>query len=464
QLNMDNEYGLFFVVVLEYIWFKNEKIYPPFDKKPFVIIWNAPISRCQYLNISLNLSAFQAITTPAKVHNQTLRLFYKKQIGLFPYTDLRTLTHYNGGIPQRGNLTASLEKAKEKFTQYIPDTLPGLAVLDWEEWLPMFDQNVGLRKVYKEMSINYTLEQYPSLDQKQIFCKTKEQFQKATRSYMEETLKLGIAERPQYLWGFYLFPDCDNYNFENPNYTGRCSQNSTQLNTQLLWLWETSTALFPSAYIPRSITGSQKVALFVRHRVQEAMRVAALPLQSCTAPIYIYLRPLLRDQKKLFMQEVDLVRSIGEAAALGATGCVLWGSSYDYNDKASCESLSTYLSEILNQYIINVTTAAHLCSNMPCKGTGRCVRKDHDSDDYLHLNLNSFNIQKSDGTFHVTGEPSISDLTEWAKKFTCYKDKRCSSTTPSGAASSHENVAGYFSLSLYAYQYMLLAAYLLYEP
>lgn len=31
--------------------------------------------------------------------------------------------------------------------------------------------------------------------------------------------------------------------------------------------------------------------------------------------------------------QVDLIRSIGESAALGAAGCVLWGSSYDFNNK-----------------------------------------------------------------------------------------------------------------------------------
>lgn len=31
--------------------------------------------------------------------------------------------------------------------------------------------------------------------------------------------------------------------------------------------------------------------------------------------------------------QVDLIQSIGESAALGTAGCVLWGSSYDFNDK-----------------------------------------------------------------------------------------------------------------------------------
>ncbi|XP_072529494.1 hyaluronidase PH-20-like [Salminus brasiliensis] len=426
---------------------------PLIDEKPFVVIWNAPTTKCQQLKIPLDLSAFQAITTPAKVQNQTLTLFYKKRIGLFPYVDLQSMAQYNGGIPQRGNLTASLEKAKEEFTHFIPSSSPGLAVIDWEEWLPFFEQNSGLREIYKELSINYTLEQDTSLCTNRAKSKAKQQFQSMARDYMENTLKLGITHRPQYLWGFYLFPDCNNYDFDNPGYTGKCSQNTTQLNTELLWLWETSTALFPSAYMPVSITGSKKAALFVRHQVQEALRVAALPQHPYTAPIYLYLRTLLQDQKEFYMQEVDLVRSIGESAALGAAGSVLWGSSYDYNDKASCEALSSYLAKTLNQYIVNITAATHLCSNMLCQGNGRCVRKNSDSDDYLHLDLKSFNIQKSSGKYLITGKPSNSDLTDWANKFTCqcYEGRICAAKIPSGMPSSYESEARCLTVLLAAY-------------
>lgn len=275
---------------------------PLFNKMPFVVIWNSPISKCQHLKISLDLTGFQAVTTPAKVKNQTLTLFYKKRLGLFPYIELETMTQHNGAIPQRSNLTASLQKAKEEFTQYISPSRTGLAVLDWEEWLPLFDQNANLRAIYQILSVNYTLQLESNLNWKQATIKAKKQFEKAARSFMEETLKLGISEGPQHLWGYYLFPACDNDDFDNPSYTGRCPQHATQLNTELSWLWDTSTALFPSAYLPSSISGSPKVAFFVRHQVLEALRVAALPKHPYTAPIYLYLRLLLQDQKQ-FMQQ-----------------------------------------------------------------------------------------------------------------------------------------------------------------
>lgn len=41
--------------------------------------------------------------------------------------------------------------------------------------------------------------------------------------------------------------------------------------------------------------------------------------------------------------QVDLIRSIGESAALGTAGCVLWGSSYDFNDKVVLHMSSLFI-------------------------------------------------------------------------------------------------------------------------
>ncbi|XP_051740897.1 hyaluronidase PH-20 isoform X2 [Ctenopharyngodon idella] len=398
----------FYIILFMTFGYLNPSLSPlptaaPLFHKPFVLLWNAPISKCQQMKIPLDLSMFQVVTTPSRVRNQSLTLFYKNRLGLYPYVDLHSLKEYNGGIPQRGNLSASLEKAKEEFTQYIPDSTAGLAVMDWEEWLPMFDRNWDVKEIYKELSINYTLEQNASLNLQQASIEAKRQFQKEARCFMEETLKMGLYHRPLYLWGYYLFPDCYNYDFEESNYTGTCSENTKQLNNELQWLWEVSTALYPSAYLPVSVSESKNAALFVRHQVQEAMRVAALPKHRHTAPVYVYLRPLLRDQKELYMNET------------------------------SCEALSTYLSDTLNPYIANVTTAAHLCSKSLCQGNGRCVRKNYNSDDYLHISSESHQIIRKDGKYVVTGSPSPSDFTYWEKKFTCqcYEDRKCTAMIPS---------------------------------
>ena len=66
---------------------------------------------------------------------------------------------------------------------------------------------------------------------------------------MSGMLALGRSMRPNYLWGFYLFPNCYNYGWESSDYTGQCSKEVRRQNDELLWLWESSTALYPSVYL-----------------------------------------------------------------------------------------------------------------------------------------------------------------------------------------------------------------------
>ncbi|KAM6972934.1 hyaluronidase PH-20 [Aplochiton taeniatus] len=402
---------------------------PLMDSPPFMVIWNAPIQVCQRLEIPLDTAAFQAVTTPASVPGQFLTLFYDERLGLYPHIDPLTHAQFNGGIPQRGNMTANLDKAYSDISYYMPlESAPGLAVIDWEDWRPLWDRNWGSKDIYQEMSVSYAREKDPSLTPQQATSVAVSQFEEAARSYMEKTMTLGKMERPHRQWGFYLFPDCYNYGWEEPGYTGRCTEKTQGQNDQLLWLWEASTALYPSIYLPLSLSDSHNAVLFVRNRVQEAVRVAALPKRPHTAPIYVYSRPLYRDQNARFLSQEDLVRSIGETAALGASGLVLWGASSDYDDQVTCEALSKYLTTTLNPYVANVTAAAKLCSDVLCQGNGRCVRKNYNSHDYLHLNREHFHVLKSEGRYLAVGLPSSTDLNDWMDKFTCqcYAGRGCS--------------------------------------
>lgn len=66
---------------------------------------------------------------------------------------------------------------------------------------------------------------------------------------MSGILAKGREMRPNYLWGFYLFPNCYNYGWEKPGYTGQCSEEVRRQNDELLWLWKSSSALYPSVYL-----------------------------------------------------------------------------------------------------------------------------------------------------------------------------------------------------------------------
>ncbi|XP_041652101.1 hyaluronidase PH-20-like [Cheilinus undulatus] len=402
---------------------------PLIEGHPFIATWNIPTEKCRKFQIHLDTSAFQAVTTPNLVHGQFLTIFYEHRLGLYPKVDTTTHKTSSGGVPQQGNLKTHLAKAKSQIEKYISkDSSPGLVVIDWESWRPLWDRNWGSKRVYQKLSIAHTLQMDPYSSMSKISAEAKRQFQEAGRHFMEETITLGIRERPSWHWGYYLFPDCYNYNWNHTGYTGKCPADMQKQNNQLLWLWEQSTALFPSIYIHLHLRNSPKTTLFARNRVQEAVRVSKLPKCPYTVPIYVYLRPLYRDQNLVFLSETDLVSTIGESAALGASGIIMWGATKDYDNKGSCRALSEYLVSTMNPYIVNVTAAAIVCSEVLCQGNGRCLRKDYDSGHYLHLSPADFSIKKTDGKYEAAGLPSAADLRTWAEHFTCqcYRGSSCS--------------------------------------
>ncbi|XP_024233224.1 hyaluronidase PH-20-like [Oncorhynchus tshawytscha] len=401
--------------------------------KPFIVTWNIPKLVCNRYNISLDTSPYRGVATPAKVPGQFLSLFYTDRLGLYPHVDLPSRQQFYGGIPQRGNLRASLAKARADINYYIPSkTARGLAVIDWEDWRPLWARNWGSKWIYRTLSVTHARQRDRSLTAWRATATAKKQFQAAARSYMAETLSLGSRLRPNYQWGFYLFPNCYNHGWMVPGYTGRCTKEVMGQNDELLWLWEASSALYPSIYLQASLGDRHSAALLVRNRVQEALRVSALPARPTTAPVYVYTRPVFIDQNRRFLSQGDLVSTIGESAAVGASGAVLWGASADYDDKASCQALSSYLTTTLNPYVANVTAAAQLCGDFLCQGNGRCVRKHYESDHYLHLSSGNFRILRARGTYMVLGTPSLADLTLFSRRFTCqcYAGRTCSPKLP----------------------------------
>nr|XP_057942937.1 hyaluronidase PH-20-like [Doryrhamphus excisus] len=401
---------------------------PLIPDHPFVAVWNAPTEQCQQLHIPLDTSAFQAVTTPTPVPGQFLTIFYERRLGLYPKIDGPRRKRQAGGVPQNGNLTAHLLRARGQIDHIIAeDDSPGLAVIDWESWRPLWDQNWGSKRIYQKLSLANALQMTPFLPMKKVSQEAVNQFQQASRRFMERTINLGVGERPSRRWGFYLFPNCDNYNWKKPNYTGKCSGKSRKQNNQLMWLWERSTALFPSIYLHPALRDSPRAALYARYRIREALRVAALPKRPYTVPTYVYSRPLYRGQTAMFESPTDLVSTLGESAALGAAGVVMWGGSKDYNNKGSCQALSDYLRSTLSPYVANVTAAAMLCSQALCQGRGRCIRRSFNSSHYLHLDPAHFSIMRSDGKYVAVGLPSDDNLRGWARNFACqcYAGRPC---------------------------------------
>ncbi|XP_029946806.1 hyaluronidase-1 [Salarias fasciatus] len=356
-----------------------------FSQVPFLSVWNAPTASClSRFDVDLDLGTFSIVQN----QNQTfmgdnITIFYAEKLGLYPsYSGQGEAL--NGGVPQNSSLEEHLRAARQDIRTDIPDReFQGLAVVDWESWRPMWERNWDSKHIYWEGSRSLVRSRHPDWSPAQVEAAARGEFEEAARKFMEETVRLGREERPGGLWGFYGFPSCYNY-YNGTNYTGECPAVEMKRNDELLWLWNVSSALYPDIYLGLSQRGlHREVLLYTHHRILEAMRAGAQATPS-PPPVYPYSR-IVYTYTLDFLSQEHLVYTIGESAALGAGGVVLWGDNSFSRSKAACEAVKSYIDATLGSYLVNVTSAAVLCSRTLCSSRGRCQRRDPGSGAYLHL-------------------------------------------------------------------------------
>ncbi|XP_048862828.1 hyaluronidase-4-like isoform X4 [Brienomyrus brachyistius] len=299
---------------------------PLIGRKPFVAAWNAPLDVCTTrYNVSIDLKIFHMHGSPRAVKTgQDVTIFYANRLGYYPfYTEQGTPV--NGGLPQNCSLESHLRKASQDIRHYIPSgDFSGLAVIDWEYWRPQWSRNWHLKDIYRRKSRELIQGTYVNVTEAEVEELARHGFEDSATAFMRETLQLGTLTRPLGLWGFYLYPDCHNYHLHERNYTGSCPLLESIRNDELLWLWNSSTALFPSVAIRRRHTDSPSNLHFSRCRVRESLRIAGLPSLDYELPVFVYTRLCYRDEPLAFLT-MDLIHTIGESAALGAAGFVIWG-------------------------------------------------------------------------------------------------------------------------------------------
>ncbi|XP_077424839.1 hyaluronidase-4 [Vanacampus margaritifer] len=410
---------------------------PLVGRKPFVAAWNAPLDMCA-IKYHVNVSPerlFHIHGSPrADWTGQNVTIFYANRLGYYPrYSPQGQALH--GGVPQNGSLDVHLLKAYRDIQHFIPaEDFRGLAVIDWEFWRPQWSRNWHKKDVYRKKSRELTAKAYLNVTAAQVEQLAQRRFEKSARAFMQRTLQLGTRMRPDGLWGYYLYPDCHNYNLHEDGYTGLCPLLESARNDELRWLWNSSTALYPSVAIHKAHGNSAGSLRFARHRVREALRVASLTSNHYDIPTYVYLRLGYRDQPLTFLTTKDLVHTIGESAALGAAGFVIWGDLNLTTSRHNCSKVRWFLNNRLGHYITNVTRAAEFCSQFLCQSNGRCVRRNPGARHYLHLQADAYKIRPAggDGGFVVSGRHSPADLQQLGEHFRChcyegYQGERCDS-------------------------------------
>eukprot|EP00064_Thunnus_orientalis_P023548 superscaffoldBa00009009_g23795 len=97
----------------------------------------------------------------------------------------------------------------------------------------------------------------------------------------------------------------------------------------------------------------------------------------------------------------------------------------------SCFDARQHLEQVMNPYILNVSTATQLCSDALCQGQGRCVRKRWNDDVFLHLDPRHYRIQRQrlGAPLTVSGGLSQDDIDWFDRNFDCmcYSEEPCRS-------------------------------------
>ncbi|XP_032893248.1 hyaluronidase-2-like [Amblyraja radiata] len=296
--------------------FRKPAIPPLVKGQPFQVYWNVPTSRCStHRGVDLHLDDFGIVTNRNEMFiGEKITIFYSGRLGIYP--TYHSGDPENGGLPQNMSLEDHLLQARVDIDNFLAQDYQGLAVIDWEDWRPLYARNWGSKRVYQTKSQELVRGRNPDWNQTHIEAEAKKEFDKAARIYMRSSLRLGQSMRPKAYWGFYLFPDCYNYHYrdEFPTYDGQCPDIEIKRNNELTWMWTQSSALFPSVYLEEKIKSErgQRGKLYARYRIREAVRVALLTKEQYTPPIFLYCRSHFIDSKTLKpLNEVSRGRAPG---------------------------------------------------------------------------------------------------------------------------------------------------------
>ncbi|XP_010894115.2 glyco_hydro_56 domain-containing protein [Esox lucius] len=404
---------------------------PLLPGQPFLVLWGIPNKVCSGCP---DPGAF------GMEREGLVAMFYEDTIGKYPYyTDQRQPV--NGGLPQHTRLDGHLQKTGEDLVAALPSPgYQGLGVLRWGKWSPQWGRNRENQGIYLEGSRALLRTFFPDWTTEELEKWSQVDFEAAAQSIITETLREVRRLRPKALWGLSPYPDC--YNSVPgqllSNYTGRCPAAEMALNDEAMWLWKLCSALYPALSLEKLQGGTSGVRLYTSNQIREALRVAGLAGTTYDLPVF----PLVRSvytSTNTFLSLADLVNTVGESAAMGAAGVIIWDKDpavSSTNPQRACSELATFIREVLGPYAVNVTTAARLCGVSLCQGRGRCVRRKPESSVYLQLPPPNFLITrgKTEGV-QATGRLDPGDLEAWKRDFQCQWYESLE-----GAAADEENL------------------------
>ncbi|XP_052285406.1 hyaluronidase-1-like isoform X1 [Dreissena polymorpha] len=341
-----------------------------FESKPFVTIWNVPSEKClRSFGVDIDLSAFDiVVNTGGTFEGDNMVIFY--ELGLYPYID-DDGNFVNGGLPQLSDLGSHLLKVKQDVAALIPDAnFSGLAVIDWERWRPIFERDNynNVQRQYITASEDLVRKAHPGWSDERVYEKARQEFENRARQFMERTLVHCSSIRPQGKWGFYGFPGC--YNNHNQR---TCDTKTMELNDEPDWMFQASSALFPSIYLREKFGNHQARYDRVHGILGEAIRVSNL-YGSPYQPLVAYTRFRYGDTSE-FYDVTDLHSTLGQTAEAGYNGAALWDSHASFETRDQCLDMRNYLDTTLGPFLKALQDAVNKCSRTKCSAHGRCKNR-----------------------------------------------------------------------------------------
>uniref|UniRef100_A0A3Q4I5L4 Hyaluronidase n=1 Tax=Neolamprologus brichardi TaxID=32507 RepID=A0A3Q4I5L4_NEOBR len=321
--------------------------FPPLlSGQPFIIFWGIPDSSC---------SGRPDPGSFGMERDSRVAVFYEDTLGNYPYfVDIDT--PINGGLPQHTRLETHLQKMKQDLEEALPaPRYLGLGVLRWGEWVPQWSRSREKQALYVEASKKLLKGFFPNWTPAEV-----EKWSKVRK------IQGGRSKEP-------LWQEENVFAFDKDQPVSilkRCTVNTCPCQEET---WKRS--FDHHKMTPFISVKSVCIMLFLSSQIKEALRISSASGAEFDLPVF----PLVKSvyaSTNTFLSQADLVSSIGESAAMGTAGVVMWERS---------ETKTEFVRKVLGPYSINVTTAARLCSASLCQGRGRCVRQNPESSAYLHL-------------------------------------------------------------------------------
>ncbi|KAF8361751.1 hypothetical protein PRIPAC_88674 [Pristionchus pacificus] len=234
--------------------------------------WNFPMDKCpNKFNVSMPVREYNIEHNKEfkfigdkefKITRDKVAVLYEYGHGEWPYLEeikkkdakgkdvvIRTIVH-KGGLPQNVNVKAHLATLGRQIKHEIPEGFNGPAILDVEEWRPMFDQNWSDKRVYQRESRALVRQKHPHItDKKKIDELAIKQFNDASKKLLTESLRLGKQLRPNAKWSMYGFPLCNPHSGVEE---GDLKCGYERYNDNLRWLYDEFDILTPSIYLESS--------------------------------------------------------------------------------------------------------------------------------------------------------------------------------------------------------------------